>query len=377
MKKINLEEQLKLIDLEKQAKLVNLANLSKPVFNDMEKIDSIKISDFKAEELNEIKKIGSKEISLGKLAIVTLAGGQGTRLGFNGPKGSYILTNNKSLFEILADNLKSGNEKFDTVINWYIMTSTENDEDTKIFFQNNNYFNYPKQNITFFKQNNLPMNKFNGDFVLNEEGLIKFASDGHGGTFDALYKNDLINDMKAKNIEWVYVTPVDNPLIELVDDIFVGMAKKNNYELLSKTIIKNPGQKSGVFCLRNGKLSVAEYTEIPDELANKVDEDGKLYFGNAHINCNLFNISAIEKVKDIEIPYHIAKKKASFLDENGNFIKPEEPNAFKYEKFIFDYFPYLDKTAIYLVDRNFEYEPIKDKAEKAREAYMRKINNTK
>lgn len=330
------------------------------------------------EEKEKYEEAGKEIIKEGKLAIVTLAGGQGTRLGHTGPKGTYKLVEDKSLFEILCDNLKDACKKYDTQINWYIMTSKENHKDTVDFFETHNYFNYPKENIIFFKQNDYPMNLLNGEIFLGDNKKIKTGADGHGGTFDAMLSSGILEDIKKKNIKWIYVTPVDNPLIELVDSLFIGIAETKNYDVLSKSVEKiDPNQKSGVFALKDDKVRVLEYTEISPDLMTKVNNDGNLFLRYAHINCNLFNISAIEKLLKVKIPYHIAKKKATYFNEEGKVIVPETPNAYKYEKFIFDYFPYLKKVGVYNVDRNLEYEPVKSSAENAREAYLNKIGGKK
>lgn len=362
---IDFDKQIKLFNSAKSTCKTHTAEVIKPV-------STINIDELPKESLEEYLRIGKEQIINGKLAIVTLAGGQGTRLGHAGPKGTYMLLPNKSLFEILCDKLKEANEKYNTEIMWYIMTSSENNNDTINFFEKNDYFGYKKECIIFFKQNKLPMNFVDGNIVLNEKGLIKFGADGHGGIFKAMQNNNILSDMKRRKIEWLFVTPVDNPLVELVDPLFIGIAKSEKYEFFCKSVLKNPGQKSGVYCIKNNKLNVLEYTEISSELANKKDTEGNLFLANAHINCNMFNINAIDKILDIETPYHVAKKKTKYLNENGEIITPIEPNAYKYEKFIFDYFPYLDKAGIYSVKRENEYEPIKDNAEKARIAYLKK-----
>jgi len=362
------------IDFEKQSKLFkSTLNKLNDKHSEIDSIKAFEIKDISKDKIIEYETIGEEQIRKGKLAIVTLAGGQGTRLGHLGPKGTFMLVPDKSLFEILCDILKIANKKYNTTVNWYIMTSRENNDETVEFFENNNYFDYPKENIIFFVQNDLPMNKFDGEIVVNEKGLIKKGSDGHGGIFDAMLKNNILEDIKKKNIEWVFVTPVDNPLIELVDSLFVGIAVKEKYDVMSKSIKKeNPSQKSGVFCLKDNVINVLEYTEISPELMNKKDANGDLFLQYAHINCNMFNIKAIENILNIDIPYHIAKKKATCLTKDGKIIIPEEPNAYKYEKFIFDYFPYINNVGILNVDREKEYEPVKNSAEKPRRAYLNK-----
>ena len=250
--------------------------------------------------------IGANEIKNGKLAVVTMAGGQGTRLGHSGPKGSYVLNvkpNPKSLFEILCDNLKRAKEKYDVIIPWYIMTSRENNEKTEEFFKENNYFNYPKEAIVFFKQGELPMIDTNGKILLTEEGVIKEAADGHGGIFEAMFKNNVVEDMQKRNIEWIFIGPVDNPLAKMVDEILIGISKEKGVLEAGKSLVKaNPKEKVGVFCKKNGKPSVIEYTEISDEMANEQDLEGNLVYGESHINCNMFNIKGIEKIGNSKLP---------------------------------------------------------------------------
>lgn len=362
------------IDFQKQKELFNQTKNAENVKeDDVNPVNVLIPEKLTFEEKEKYEESGKNVIKEGKLAIVTLAGGQGTRLGHIGPKGTYQLVEDKSLFEILCDNLKDACRKYDTQINWYIMTSKENHKDTVKFFKSHNYFNYSRENIIFFKQNDYPMNLLNGEIFLGDNKKIKTGADGHGGIFDAMLNSGILDDIKKKNIKWIYVTPVDNPLVELVNSLFIGIAETENYDVLSKSVEKiDPNQKSGVFAIKDGRVRVLEYTEISPDLMTKVNSDGDLFLRYAHINCNLFRISAIEKLLKTEIPYHIAKKKATYYTREGNLIVPESPNAYKYEKFIFDYFPYLTRVGIYVVDRDKEYEPVKSSAEKAKEAFIRK-----
>ena len=361
------------IDFDLQEKLYNSTKVSKNSVTNVENVVAIDKATFSDYEFELYNSLGVEEIKTGKFAIVTLAGGQGTRLGHNGPKGTFMLLPNLSLFEILCKNLKKAYSLYGSYINWYIMTSNDNYADTISFFEKNNYFDYPKEYITFFKQKDIPMNSFNGKLIINEKGHIKRGANGHGGVFESMEASGVLSDIKEKGIDWGYVTPVDNPLIELVDPLFLGYAKNKNLEMFGKTIVrKDPNQKSGVFCLADGKINVLEYTEISPGLMSKANEDGSLYLSFAHINCNMFNVNTIDKILKKDIPYHVAKKKCTYMDLDGNIIVPEEPNAYKYEKFIFDYFPYILKSGIYVVDRSKEYEPVKSSSDKARIAFLNK-----
>ena len=242
------------------------------------------------------------------------------------------------------------------------MTSRENNEKTEEFFKENNYFGYPKEAVKFFKQGELPMLDTKGKILLTEEGTIKEAADGHGGIFEAMFKNNVVEDMKSKNIEWVFIGPVDNPLAKMVDEILIGISKEKNVLESGKSLVKAcPEEKVGVFCKKNGKPSVIEYTEITNEMANEKDENGNLVYGESHINCNMFNIKGIEKIGNSKLPYHSAFKKATYMNEKGEVIKPAEPNAYKFESFIFDAFNKLDDMLIFRVKREEEFAPVKNK----------------
>ena len=273
-----------------------------------------------------------------------------------------VKPNPKSLFEILCDNLKRAKEKYNVIIPWYIMTSRENNDQTEEFFVKNNYFDYPKEAVKFFIQGELPMVNTEGKILLNEEGIIKEAADGHGGIFEAMFKNNVVKDMQEKGIEWIFIGPVDNPLANMVDEILIGISKENGVLEAGKSLVKaSPEEKVGVFCKKNGKPSVIEYTEITKEMANAVDNNNNLIYGESHINCNMFNIKGIEIIGNKKLPYHSAFKKATYLDENGNVIKPEEPNAYKFESFIFDAFNKLDEMLVLRVKREEEFAPVKNK----------------
>ena len=367
------------VDFNQIEKLFASCKESKDFSNSkIEPIDFVDKSKLSKEDYEKYEKIGSKEIKEGKLAVVTMAGGQGTRLGHTGPKGTYDLglDTHKSIFEILCDTLKEAREKYKVDIPWYIMTSDENNAETEAFFKKNNYFGYPEKCITFFKQGKLPMLSTEGKVLLNENGEIKEAADGHGGIFQSMLKDGVIYDMKARGIEWVFIGGVDNVLVKMVDAVLIGLAEEKHVLAAGKSIVKaGPKEKVGVFCKKNGKPSVIEYSEISEEMAAETTADGELKYGESHILCNLFNIKAIEKISKMELPYHVAFKKAKYLDKDGNVVSPTEPNAYKFEAFLFDAFESLDDMAILRVKREDEFAPVKnaegvDSPETARKLYI-------
>ncbi len=323
---------------------------------------------------------GESAIRAGKLAAVTMAGGQGTRLGHKGPKGTFDigLESHKSLFELLSDSLKEQGKKYDVIIPWFIMTSEENNDDTVDFFAKNRFFGYEKdKNIFFFKQGELPMVDTEGKILIGENGLIKEAADGHGGIYEALVKNGMTKKMRELGVEWLFIGGVDNCLVKMVDPLLMGIAIQKKVTAAGKSVVKaNPQEKVGVFCKKNGKPSVVEYTEIPKEMAEATDDRGELIYGESHILCNLFNIDAVERMGSKPLPYHSAFKKATYIDKDGNKVIPDGPNAYKFEAFLFDAFGELDDMAILRVNREEEFAPVKnaagvDSPETARELYKK------
>ena len=379
-KKEKLIKQIKNIDFDQTIDLFNITTKSvKKPDGEITSIEYVDKSKLSKEEYDRYYEIGKKKIEEGKYAVVTMAGGQGTRLGYVAPKGTFKIGGGveKSLFEALSDTIKEARNKYNTNIPWYIMTSRENNNATEKFFEKHDFFGLPYEDVKFFKQGELPMLDTNGKLMLDETGMIKLAADGHGGVFESLYKNGYLEDMKARGIEWIFISGVDNVLAGLVDPIAVGLAVAEGTLATGKSVVKrNPEEKVGVFCKRNGRPYVIEYTEITDEMANAKDSNGELIYGESHILTNLFNIKALENISQNKLPYHKAFKKAKYMDENGEIIKPEKPNAYKYETFIFDAFESLESMSVLRVKREDEFAPLKnadgeDSPDTARELYKK------
>lgn len=347
----------------------------------MEYLDKYKLNDM----YKYYENIGKKAIKEGKLAAVTMAGGQGTRLGHTGPKGTYDigLESHKSLFELLCDGLKEEGKKYGVTIPWFIMTSKENNKETVEFFEKNKNFGYQKdKNLFFFIQGELPMIDTEGKILLDENGMVKLAADGHGGIYESLVKNKMTEKMKSMGIEWVFIGGVDNCLVKMVDPVLMGVAIDKGVTVACKSIVKaNPQEKVGVFCKKNGRPNVIEYTEITDEMAEARDENGELLYGESHILCNLFSVNAVERMGANPLPYHIAYKKAKYMDKDGEIVVPDSPNAYKFEAFLFDAFGAVDEMAVLRVKREEEFAPVKnadtagvDCPKTARELYKKFYN---
>ncbi len=360
----DLIHQIELVDFELVNSLYAHTKKEEKRENDeitpIEYLDKYKLYD----DYKYYENIGKKAIKEGKLAAVTMAGGQGTRLGHDGPKGTYDigLDSHKSLFELLCDNLKEEGKKYGVTIPWFIMTSRENNEATIEFFEKNRYFGYQKdKNIFFFIQGELPMIDTEGKILIGEDGLIKQAADGHGGIYESLVKSEMTKRMKQIGIEWVFIGGVDNCLVKMVDPVLMGIALEKKVTVACKSVVKaNPQEKVGVFCKRNGKPNVIEYSEITEEMAEQRDENGELLYGESHILCNLFSVEAIERMGANPLPYHVAYKKATYLNKDGKLVVPDSPNAYKFEAFLFDAFGEVDDMAILRVKREEEFAPVKN-----------------
>ena len=374
---INFEQILELYEKTKQK--INFKD------SKIEPISYIDKSKLETKQKEELEEQGIQIIKQGKYAVVTMAGGQGTRLGHKAPKGTFEIGKDihKSLFEALSDTIKEAQNKYKANIPWYIMTSRENNIDTVNFFEEHNYFGINKQDIKFFIQGQLPMIGTDGKILLNDKGMIKEAADGHGGIFEAMSKSGILEDMKQKGIEWIFIAGVDNVLAGMVDPILAGLAIKRKCLAAGKSVVKNdPKEKVGVFCKKNNKPNVIEYTEITNEMAEAIDQNGELLYGESHILCNLFNIKALEQIAKNKLPYHSAFKKAKYINEEGKLIEPTEPNAYKYEAFIFDAFERLEDMAIMRVKREEEFAPVKnadgvDSPETATKLYIKYLENKK
>lgn len=353
---INFEQIMELYNKVKEPNIIDI--------NKIEHINYVDKSKLSSEELEKYQKTGEEIIKNGQYAVVTMAGGQGTRLGHIGPKGTFKISVNgeeKYLFQIIVESLQTANNIYDVIIPWYIMTSSENKEQTVEFLEENNYFGYQKNKVKFFVQGNLPLVDTNGELIIDKNCLIKEASDGNGSIYQSMKKDGIIEDMKKNNIKWIFVGGVDNILLKIIDPVLTGLTIKENNKISSKSVVKtNPKEKVGVFCKIAGKPKVIEYTELPEDLACKRDENDELVFGEVNILSHLYSIEALEELSDKKLPYHVAFKKANYLNSKGNFIEVSKPNAYKFEAFIFDAFEAYSDMSILRVKREEEFAPIKN-----------------
>ena len=376
--KEKLLNQIENIDFEQCKELYELTKVEKK-FEDV-KLEPLKVTDASKISDEDIKNItfkGQKLIKEGKYAVVMMAGGQGTRLGHSGPKGTFDfgLESHKTIFEVFTDKFKEARDRLGVVVPWYIMTSRENNKQTIDFFEEHNYFGYREGIKTFFNQNELPMLDEQGKLVLGEDGLVTEAANGHGGVYEALVESGALEQMQKDGVEWIFICGVDNVLVKIIDPVLLGYTALNNYKITSVSCIKSePQEKVGVLCKKNGKPSVVEYTEMPEDLKAAVNENGELMYGEGHLLMNLFNISVIADIAKNSLDYHVAHKKCDYMNEQGEIVKATEPNAYKFETFLFDAFERLDEIGILRYHREECFAPIKnaegkDSPETARELY--------
>lgn len=330
---------------------------------DIEPLPYVCKNSLSSQEFSLYSKIGENAIQNGEIGVITMAGGQGSRLGFKGPKGTFELDTNPkiSLFEVLCNYLKSASTAYNITVPWYIMTSTENYQATIQFFEDKNFFGYPRDSVTFFVQDNLPIIDINGKLVLEEIYKVKVGSNGNGNLFSALYKNHILEDMKKRNLKWLFVGGVDNVLLNPLDPIFIGLTIYSGNMISSKTLFKEePNDISWVFAKKNGKPSIVDCENFVDEVSRIQDEKGNYLYREVNMLAHIFHIDALFSMKNVSMPYHRAFRKSPFVNYEGMKQVPETPNIYKFEQFVFDAFSHFDNITLLRVNPEEEFAPIKN-----------------
>ena len=312
----------------------------------------------------EFEEIGVKAIQEGKVAAVLLAGGMGTRLGVDGPKGAYDIGLTKPLyiFEQQMRNLQDVTKKCGVIVPLYIMTSDKNHEQTTSFWKEHNYFGYPETEVKFFKQEMAPAVDFDGKIILERKDMPALSPNGNGGWFASLKKAGLVDDLNARGVEWLNIYAVDNVLQRIADPVFVGATIANKVNCGAKSIFKtNPYEKVGVLCMDGDQPDIIEYYELTDEMANQKDENGELAYIYGAIMNYLFRLSKLEEIVNNKIPVHIVEKKIECLCEDGVTRKPEKENGKKFETLAVDLIKPMGSVLPFEVVREKEFAPIKNK----------------
>ncbi|MBQ2803977.1 MAG: UTP--glucose-1-phosphate uridylyltransferase [Lachnospiraceae bacterium] len=324
---------------------------------------AMQLSEIEAER-DRFTAIGEEAIRAGKVGAVLLAGGMGTRLGSDNPKGMYNvgITRQLYIFECLVNNLMDVVRQTGTWIPLFVMTSDKNNDATIQFMKEHDYFGYKAEYVYFFKQEMAAATDYEGKIYLEEKGKLSTSPNGNGGWFISMKNNGLLEVVHERGIEWLNVFAVDNVLQRICDPCFVGATIQKNCVVGAKVVRKNaPDEKVGVMCLEDGRPSIVEYYELTDELMNAVDEKGEPAYNFGVILNYLFKVVDLENMMAANMPLHIVEKKIPYLNEAGELVKPEEPNGYKFENLVLDMIHQLDSCLPFEVVRNKEFAPIKNK----------------
>ena len=325
-------------------------------------LDAVEVSEIEARGA-EFKGLGLKAIREGKVGAVLLAGGQGTRIGLDRPKGTLNIGVAKELylFEQLLRNLMDVTDEAGVYVPLYIMTSNINNADTTAFFEEHDYFGYPKDYVKFFVQEMVPACDYEGRIYMESQTEVAMSPNGNGGWFSSMVNAGLLSDIKERGIEWINVFAVDNCLQRIADPMFVGATIAYGCESGAKVVRKAaPDERVGVLCTEDGKPSIAEYYEMTEEMATARKENGDLKYGFGVILNYLFSEKKLEQIADARMPIHVVEKKIPYMDVDGTFVKPEQPNGYKFETLVLDMVHMMDDCIPYEVVREREFAPIKN-----------------
>lgn len=315
---------------------------------------------------------GEAALRAGRVAAFTVAGGQGTRLGHDGPKGTFPVTPvlGKPLFQVFAEKILAAHRIYGKPVPWYLMTSEANHEETVAFFRSHDFFGLPAERVRFFSQGHMPAVDAEGRILLAAPDRIALSPDGHGGALRALVRSGSIRQMEADGIDTISYFQVDNPLVRCLDPAFIGFHLLKGSEMSSKMVPKAYAEeKVGVFCERGGRALVVEYSDLPERLASETDAQGGLRFRAGSIAIHLFSRTFVETLGSasgnddgagFRLPFHLARKKVPFCDAEGRLVEPEEPNACKFEMFVFDALPFAKNPVIVETDRAEDFSPVKN-----------------
>jgi UDP-N-acetylglucosamine/UDP-N-acetylgalactosamine diphosphorylase len=314
----------------------------------------------------EDRRLGEESLRRGEVAVLVVAGGQGSRLGFDQPKGMFSIgpVSKKTLFQIHAEKVRALGRRYDALPPLLIMTSPATHDDTVAFFEANRSFSLPADAVHFFCQGTMPaLDRTTGKLLMEERGRLFLSPDGHGGTLTALARSGLLARLRGCGIRQVFYFQVDNPLVEVADPVFLGHHLAHRAEVSSKVVPKEgPKDRLGNFVQVDGRCTIIEYSDLPDELANQTDAQGRLRLWAGSPAIHWFDLEFLDRVTrgDSQLPFHVAKKKVPHIDESGRLVHPEKENALKFERFIFDVLPLADRWTLVETSRREEFAPLKN-----------------
>jgi UDP-N-acetylglucosamine/UDP-N-acetylgalactosamine diphosphorylase len=333
-----------------------------------------------AAEWAKAKTAGEEALRAGRVAAFTVAGGQGTRLGYNGPKGTFPVTplKHKTLFQVFAEKIKAAGLRFGRPVHWFIMTSHQNHESTEAFLEANAFFGLARERVHFFRQGRMPAVSFDGKILLETPSSIALSPDGHGGSLRALERSGALDLMEREGIDLLSYFQVDNPLVRCIDPAFIGWHVSKGSEMSSKMVPKAyPEEKLGHFCAQNGKLVVVEYSDLPMDMQRETDASGKLRYIAGSIAIHLLDREFVRRMAKATgaaggrseaasaddgatLPFHRADKKIPTIDAEGRPVKAEKPNGVKFEMFVFDALPFARNPVVIETRRADDFSPVKN-----------------
>ena len=313
------------------------------------------------------KATGEAALRAGRVAAFTVAGGQGTRLGYDGPKGTFPVTplKQKTLFQVFAEKIRAAGVRYGRPLHWFIMTSHANHGATETFFQENKFFGLDPARVHFFRQGRMPAVNFEGRIMLESKGSIALSPDGHGGSLRALERSGSLDLMKREGIDTLSYFQVDNPLVRSIDPEFIGWHLLRNSEMSSKMVPKAYAEeKVGHFCTQHGRTIVVEYSDLPMAMQKETDANGQLRYNAGSIAIHLLDREFVRRMasggEDVSLPFHRADKKIPTIDAQGNPVKPEKPNGVKFEMFVFDALPFARHPVVIETLRQNDFSPVKN-----------------
>jgi UDP-N-acetylglucosamine/UDP-N-acetylgalactosamine diphosphorylase len=368
-----LADQIAGLDLEEIARLGAGAKegTHRPqVPDDLEPAPVIELPEGPEDEVRfaEARSAGLAMIASGRVGIVLVAGGQGTRLGFAGPKGAYPIgpVTGRTIFRIHASNVLALERRHGTTLPWYIMTSEATDAETRAFFAERDYLGLDPANVVFFKQGVMPATDFEGRLLMDRPDHVATSPNGHGGVVRALASSGALADMAGRGVDTIFYFQVDNVLVKMADPVFLGFHEVAEAEMSSKVVAKtDPAEKVGLVARWGGRVGVIEYSDLPEDLARERDDDGRLRFRAGSIGLHVISRAFFERLNETgagseSLPFHTARKKIPHLDDRGALVEPEEPNGFKFEMFVFD--ALLEARTVVTLERSRrdEFAPVKN-----------------
>ncbi len=309
--------------------------------------------------------VGEQKLRAGQVAAMTVAGGQGSRLGFDGPKGMLPVTpvGSYTLFELFAQMVAAAQQKYETSIPWCVMTSEANHAQTLAYFESKNWFGLSPDDVYMFSQQMLPAFDLAGKLIMSSRSGLALAPNGHGGSIKALVDSGTLAKLKARSVTVISYFQVDNPLVKPFEPLGIGLHVSTGSEMAIKVIPKADDlERVGNVCSEQGRVRVVEYSDFPEALAKSRDANGKRRFDSGNAAIHFFDVDFVERVagRSFQMPYRRAVKAVSYVNESGEVIVPSEPNAVKLETFVFDVLPLANNPLVLEIDRGEEFSPVKN-----------------